>query len=135
MEKERKLLWIEFGFLLANVALALFQAYVAPDSGNTYIRNSNVVINNRYQEEESPSALMEPAYEIATLGRQNAIMRSCAHQECASIGVLPDGSVIHVSGFVRGESIGGNNIWFQVEYNSRTGFVFGKLVRDINRIG
>ena len=135
MQKRRIVLLRKFGKLLVKLVIVLLPVLVGPGSGNIHISNSNVVIYHGQQEEIAPSAVRQPEYEISTQGGQNAEMRRCAHRECERVDVLPDGSVIHVSGFVRGESIGGNNIWFQVEHNSRTGYVFGKLVRDINRIG
>lgn len=132
MQNERKLLWLEFCLLLANFALVILQAYVAPDARNIYISDSNVVINYGHQEEISQRTVIEPAYEIATQNGENALMRRCAHQECEKVGLLPDRSMIHVLRFVRGESIGGNDIWFQVEHNTGSGFVFSKLVREID---
>lgn len=134
MHTERKLLWLEYCLLLANFALMLLQAFVGPDSGNTYISNSNVVIYYRHQEEITSSALIKPAYQIATQGGQNAMMRVCGSRNCEIVTHLPDRTPIHVMESVHGESIEGSDVWFQIDHNGSIGFVFGKLVREIDSL-
>ncbi len=134
MQEKSKLLWLKLLILLLSLALALVRASVDQDSRNIHISDSNVVIYYGHQQEISPRAFIEPGYEISTQGGQTARMRGCPSRDCEIVAVLPDGSVIHVLGFAHGESIGGSDIWFQVEHNSRTGFVFGKLVQAIDNI-
>ncbi len=134
MQNKSKLLWLELFGLLLTITLALAQAYVGRDSGNTYISNSDVVIYNLHSSEITPTAFIEPAYEIVTQDGQNAMMRRCANRDCDIVDILPDRTPIRLVGSQTGESVGGSDIWFQVEHKGRFGFVFAELVRSTDLI-
>lgn len=59
-------------------------------------------------------------------------VRNCPNQRCDIVVTLPYGTVIRSIELVDGEMIEDSYTWHRIEHKGSTGFVFGKLVRDID---
>ncbi len=81
--------------------------------------------------EDAPAAMPDagppppacPRVRVVTPGEVLNI-RPSPSTAMAVIGTLPDGAIVEVIAMVRGESIGGNDLWYEIRHAGGTGFVF-----------
>jgi murein DD-endopeptidase MepM/ murein hydrolase activator NlpD len=76
---------------------------------------------------DAPAAAPCPRIRVMTPGEVLNI-RPTPSTAMAVIGTLPDGAIVEVVSTVRGESIGGVDVWYEIRRSSGTGFVFSSFV-------
>lgn len=56
-------------------------------------------------------------------------LRSCPNRSCEILVVIPDNGAVESIGYANGENVNaGNNIWYQVVYESYVGFVYSSRI-------
>ena len=115
-----------FWIKIRNFGLALFlvnQALILP--GN---------IRSFYEEMFQRNNSSVTTHEIRSEYGHAAYVRECPEQSCDIVVALPHGTEVRSIERLQGQMIGASDTWHRVEHDGSTGFVFGKLVREIDNI-
>lgn len=91
-------------------------------------------IRSFYEEMFQRNELSVATHEIWSEYGRDTNMRKCPKLSCDVVKVLPNGTEIQVSGQVHGEKIEGSGVWSFVNHDGLSGYVFDRLVREIDQI-
>lgn len=113
-----------FWIKIRNVGLILFlmnQAVILPSNINSFLEDM-------FQRNQSSAR----THQIWSNFGRAANVRECPDQSCDIVAALPHGTGIRVIGQVQGELIEVSDTWYFIDHDGATGYVFGKLIREIN---
>ena len=134
MQNNNRLLKLQTVFAVLHLIFAIFTFVHCNNSVEVFISDSNVVIETTQENEVIVFELREATHRIFTIDGSVAKVRSCAYLACGVVAKLPIETEVNSLAQVKGQSIGGVDIWHRIDHEGVSGYVFGRLVRKLDRI-